>query len=108
MKFWAMEGQFLPSDSINSLAPVVAEVPESCGWFECEILHAVVFHFQDNVPAVRKKGWTFFPTFPAKNVGINSGFHPYLKIGAQSSKSNRLFRKSGRTPRQRRRQYTQR
>ena len=36
-----MEGQFLPPDSINSLAPAVAEVPDHCGWFECKNLYTL-------------------------------------------------------------------
>ena len=36
-----MEGQFLPPDSINTLAPAVAEVPEHCGWFEGESLRTI-------------------------------------------------------------------
>ena len=58
-----MERRFFSLDNINSLAPVVAEVPGCWGWFEGESLHARNAMLFLTVSSTSQKGQTYFPTF---------------------------------------------
>ena len=69
MELSDMERQFLPPHGINGLAPVVAEVPERWGWFECDNLctrNTILFStFKNTVfQYFARKIWRFLQHFP--------------------------------------------